>query len=134
MKPIDSNNVIVNEKGKYGVIQRNQETGYFVERIPCNYNEIKDGSNGYLKVSIHYTWGLIDPLNNMIIPIKYQEIGEITPNQIQVKKDSCWGVCDHSGKELVEDVRDFGPNLKIGRFFERYGLTDNNGNIVLDYN
>ena len=134
MKAIDGKNLIVNKSGKYGVVQKNLEKGCFEERIPCEYNEIKDGSNGYLKVSIHYTWGVIDPLNNMIIPIKYQEIGDINPDHIKVKKDSRWGVCDHLGKEFVEDVRDFGPNLKIGRLFERYGLTDNNGNIFLDYN
>ena len=134
MKAISEMNWVVNKNGKYGVIRRKPETGRFVLRVPYKFNEIQDGDNGYLKISIHYTWGVIGPLNNTIIPIKYQDIGEITPDEIKVKKDSRWGVCDHLGKELVEDVRDFGPNLKIGRFFERYGLTDNDGNIFLDYN
>ena len=130
MKVIDDKNCIVNKNGKYGVIQLNPKTGCFEERISCEYDEIKDGSNNFLKVSIQGSWGVIDPMNNMIIPIKYQEIGDINPDQIKVKKDSLWGACDHSGNEIVEDIDDFSPNLIIGKFFERYGLTDRNGNIL----
>lgn len=134
MKAIDGKNWIVNRKGMYGVIRQNPETGRFVWRVPNKFNEIKDGSNGFLKVSIHFTWGVINPLNKMIIPIRYQNIGEITQDYIEVEKDNRWGKCDHSGNVIVEDIKYFGPNLKIGRRFERYGLTDDNGNILLDYN
>jgi hypothetical protein len=34
---------------------------------------------------------------------------------------------------VIEDQHPFGSNLLIGKFFEKYGLTDGNGNSILDY-
>lgn len=103
------------------------------ELLYPNVTDIKPLNEELIKVCINYRWGVIDSLYNTIIPIHYQLIGDVSNGLIAVKKDSRWGLCDFTGKEIVEDVKPFGDNLLIGRFFEKYGLTDNNGNLIINY-
>ena len=130
---IDDDNVKVKKERLYGLICRNKETGMFEERIPCLYDNLDLSSFGYIKVCKGNRWGVVNQNNEIVVPIAYDSIGEITETKLSVKKDSHVGACNKNGKEIIEDRKPFAANLEIGKFFEKYGIIDADGNNLLDF-
>ena len=130
---IDDDNVKVKKEQNYGVICRNKTTGMFEERIPCLYSDLEISAYGYIKVCDGNKWGVVNQNNEIVVPIEYESIGRITKSKIFVKKNSRVGACDKNGKEIIEDRKPFATNLEIGKFFEKYGIIDADGNNLLDF-
>ena len=135
---IDERNAKVRKEWDFGLISKNEETGFFEEIIPCQYYDLEISMYDFVKVCNgsrwgKHTWGVVNRNNEIIVPIEYDSIGEITENKIYVKKNSRLGVCDNTGKEIIEDRKPFTQNLEIGKFFGKYGIIDTNGNNLLDF-
>ena len=130
---IDEDYVKVKKDWSYGLISRNKETGLFEVKIPCHYDNLGLSSSGYIKVCKGNRWGVVNQNDEIVVPIEYESIGEITNNKIVVKKNSLVGACDITGKEIIEDRKPFAEDLEIGIFFEKYGLIDSQGNNILDF-
>lgn len=130
---IDEDYVKVKKDWSYGLISRNKETGLFEVKIPCHYDNLGLSSSGYIKVCKGNRWGGVNQNDEIVVPIEYESIGEITNNMIVVKKNSLVGACDITGKEIIEDRKPFAEDLEIGIFFEKYGLIDSQGNNILDF-
>lgn len=130
---IDEDYVKVKKERSYGLISRNKETGLFEVKIPCHYDNLGLSSSGYIKVCKGNRWGVVNQNDEIVVPIEYESIGEITNNKIVVKKNSLVGACDITGKEIIEDRKPFAEDLEIGIFFEKYGLIDSQGNNILDF-
>ena len=130
---IDEENVKVKKEWKYGLLCLNKETNLFEEIIPCQYDNLELSEFGNIKVCNGNKWGVINYNNKIVVPIQYDSIEDITESKIYVIKNSRRGVCDYTGKEIIEDRRTFTTNLEIGKFFEKYGIIDAQGNKVLDF-
>ena len=134
---VDDNNAVVKNggeyDGKYGLLCKDIESGLFKEIIPCLYDNLKISTNGYVKVCNGNKWGVVNSKNEIIVPIQYESVGDITDNRIIVKRNSRLGACDLTGAEIIEDKQAFTDNLEIGKMFEKYGIIDSSGNIVLDF-
>ena len=129
---LDDDRVKVKKESGYGLLCRNKETGLFEARIPCLYDDLKVSSFGY-EVCKGNRWGVVDKENEIVVPIEYDSIGEITEERISVEKDSHVGAYDKNGKEIIEGRQPFATNLEIGKFCDKYGIIDADGNILLDF-
>lgn len=67
------------------------------------------------------------------MPIEYDAIGEITEERISVEKDSHVGAYDKNGKEIIEGRQPFATNLEIGKFCDKCGIIEADGNILLGF-
>ena len=130
---IDDDIVKVMKERHYGLISKNKVTGLFEEKIPCLYDKLELSTFGYIKVCNDNKWGVINQNNEIVVPLKYDSIGEITESKIYVKKNSRAGACDNTGKEIIEDRRPFATDLEIGRFFGKYGIINADGSNLLDF-
>ncbi len=68
------------------------------------YKEVYDFRHNYAVVSDGKKFGLVDVKGNLVIPIRYDEVGTFSdPYQERalVRKDSLYGLCDKNGKEVV---------------------------------
>ena len=130
---IDNVSIKVSKEGKWGLLTKKAETGLFEEQIPCRYDDLVVLSIEHIKVKRKNKWGIINYKNKIIVPIRYDSIGEISGDKVCVKKASRMGLCDLTGVEVVEDKNNFADNIIIGRSFEKYGLSDLDNNIILDY-
>ena len=134
---VDDNNAIVKKggkyDGKYGLLGKDIESSLFKEIIPCVYDNLKTSTSGYVKVCNGNKWGVVNSKNETIVSIQYESIGDITDSKIIVKKNSRIGACDLTGAEIVEDKQLLTDKLIVGKVFEKYGLTDIDGETVLEF-
>lgn len=133
IKIYDDETVKVKKDEKFGLLIRNKETGVLEESIPCVYDELEPSKYGYVKVCNNDKWGVVNGQNEMVVPIKYDSIGQITKKLIYVKRGDSMGACDFTGNEIVYGESSFTKNLIIGNLFGKYGLTTKNGELFLDY-
>lgn len=129
----EENIAIVEKNRKYGILMRSNDSIRFKMNVPCLYDSIDIIDTVHIKVGNGGKMGIINFRNEIIVPLKYMSIGEISEDGYAVQKDSRWGKCDITGKEIIEDKQELAEGLFQGLMFEKYGVIDNNGNIVIGF-
>lgn len=126
----------VKKNGKWGVIDT---TGK--EVIPCSYDdlELQDGT-GYRiwRVLNGKKWGLVSAVNGaVVVPVKYDAIGDISYDRISMKINGKWGYFDKNYNVVIPARYDTADNFTSdgtayvggnGRDYNHY--IDLNGNFV----
>ena len=130
---VDEEYVKAQKGSKNGLLRLGNNMGAFEQLIPCDYDDLEVSKYGYIKVCNGRKWGVVDSDNVVVLPTKYDSVGRITRKVIYVSNGEYKGTCDLSGQEIKEDVQLFTDNLYIGTFLGKYGLSDKDGNTVLDY-
>lgn len=133
--------ILVKQNGLYGLYQREKQI------LPIEYDEIKyeitpanSKYDGLLLVSKNHSWGVIDSLGNIVVPIKYDIIeynsGGRGDEGFVIKKDGKWGYISSDGNTislLYDSITIHEWHLKslIVQLGERYGLISTKGEQLL---
>lgn len=136
-----SDYILVKQNGLYGLYQREKQI------LPIEYDEIKheitpanSKYDGLLLVSKNHSWGVIDSLGNIVVPIKYDIIeynsGGRGDEGFVIKKDGKWGYISSDGNTLsllYDSITIHKWHLKslIVQQGERYGLISTKGEQLL---
>ena len=136
-----SDYILVKQNGLYGLYQREKQI------LPIEYDEIKheitpanSKYHGLLLVSKKHSWGVIDSLGNIVVPIKYDIIeynsGGRGDEGFVIKKDGKWGYISSDGNTitlLYDSITIHEWHLKslIVQQGERYGLISTKGEQLL---
>lgn len=136
-----SDYILVKQNDLYGLYQREKQI------LPIEYDEIKheitpanSKYDGLLLVSKKHSWGVIDSLGNIVVPIKYDIIeynsGGRGDEGFVIKKDGKWGYISSDGNTiplLYDSITIHEWHLKslIVQQGERYGLISTKGEQLL---
>ncbi len=86
---------IVRKAGKWDFIN--------AKGISLGYDDLKYvGKDGLLKVKKGSKWGVINKQGQTILPIEYDELGDITDKLISAKKGDKWGYINKQGQILID--------------------------------
>lgn len=130
----------------YAKVEKNNLVGYirqtdYKESIPTIYNATSNFSKGHAAVEKEGKWGVVDSLNNIIIPFKYSYILLKDNRFIAIdSKTRKAGMVDLNGNIIVpfefSRLEFMAHNLiQVRKYHENYfevGLMDMNGNWVLN--
>lgn len=136
-----SDYILVKQNGLYGLYQREKQI------LPIEYDEIKyeitpanSKYDGLLLVSKNHSWGVIDSLGNIVVPIKYDIIeynsGGRGGEGFVIKKDDKWGYISIVGdtiSPLYDSITIHSWHLRclIVQLGERFGLVSTKGELLL---
>lgn len=100
------------------------------------YKEIQPFRHGYAVVGDGKKFGLCDVKGNLIIPIKYDEVGTFNDPYLEhalVRQDSLYGLCDKAGKETVKcvynEINFNGETMKVKRGNEEFYIDYNDNKV-----
>lgn len=138
--------IMVDKKGKVGFASQDG-----VEVIKCQYENAQPFKDGVAIVSKSGKQGIIDTQGNVLLPLKYTQISPWNETLYLVKNDKKNGLVDHSGKvilpvaySLITKPNCYGRaliakggkattiNKKTYMGNAKYGIIDNNGNILIN--
>ena len=136
-----SDYILVKQNGLYGLYQREKQI------LPIEYDEIKyeitpanSKYDGLLLVSKNHSWGVIDSLGNIVVPIKYDIIeynsGGRGGEGFVIKKVDKWGYISIVGDTippLYDSITIHSWHLRclIVQLGERFGLVSTKGELLL---
>lgn len=105
----NKNSAIVSLNGKIGKIDKKGK-----EIIPCQYTCIEPfvNSSRLFKVMENDKWGIIDTKGSIVVPLIYDEIGDLFKDYVIIKQNGFFGVVNLRGEIII-------PNMynKIDRTF-----------------
>ncbi|MBD79550.1 MAG: hypothetical protein CL840_11585 [Crocinitomicaceae bacterium] len=88
----------VNQNGKWGYVNTSCE--FVIEPIYQKAKSFKE--NKYAVVQKGEKWGAIDAQGNVVVEIKYTDIGHFNNGMFAVKMGDRWGYVDASGNLVIE--------------------------------
>jgi hypothetical protein len=120
---------LAKKNNKYGYLNEN---GIII--VPFEYD---GGSslfiNGKARVCKNSKWGTIDERGNIVIPFEYDQIDNFVSGYASAKKNGKIGRIDEQGKSIIEDVEEIANGIYKGKKFEKWGMEDTNGNIIITF-
>lgn len=104
--------------------------------IKVNYEEISSFSQ-VMVVKQNNKWGIIDSLENIIIPFEYDALDKSGSAPIRASKNNKWGCIDLKGNELIpfiyDSFRPFENGLAPVELNKKWGFIDLKGNEVIPF-
>ncbi len=131
-------------KGK--INKTNQIVSFINEKcvvIPKQYDFACNFNFGYAPVSQKGKYGIIDAMLKEIIPCNYEYIEPLSPTRFKYREGNKWGIIDNQlniihNSEFDDIFHETEKHFKVqvsiqngSCRFPRYGLIDENGNIVV---
>ena len=131
-------------KGK--INKTNQIVSFINEKyivIPKQYDFACNFNFGYAPVSQNGKFGIIDAMLKEIIPCNYEYIEPLSPTRFKFREGNKWGIIDNQlniihNSEFDDIFHETEKHFKVqvsiqngSCRFPRYGLIDENGNIVV---
>lgn len=114
-------------KGKKGLVDSKNN---FI--IPCEYHDIQVWARGKYRVKKIDLWGIMDESQQLIVDIKYKEIGELKSGKALIKTFNESYFIYENGKRVADEMIKL-PNGWIKfRQGSQMGIKDSNGNIIVD--
>jgi len=122
-------NPITNKK--YGFINSKNEL-----KIPAIYTVTRNFSEGLVAVSQEGKWGAVDTLGEVVIPLKYQALGDFSEDVAKVLGGNYkWGFVDRKGNEIVnfqyKRADRFQNGLARVQKDTKWGYIDKEGEIII---
>ncbi|MBK6523061.1 MAG: WG repeat-containing protein [Sphingobacteriaceae bacterium] len=121
--------------GEYGIAD---SSGNII--IPSKYDWVRTNFNNSFRVALKGKVGLIDPNDNVLIPIgKYSMIDEPNEGLMPAKLGNGWGYLDMNGSPIVDFVFTHVTSFRQGRAFVqkehngKYAILDNRGQAISDF-
>jgi len=98
--------------------------------VPVSYN-FAQCKNGYIVVSKLGSYGVIDTSGNVIVPLNYDTVSQLSKDFFIVTKRGRKGVYNKAGKELLPVAYKKIERIYTDSFLADSILTDNEGNKLL---
>ena len=126
-----SDHLIVNYRGKYGMIDRKGNM-----TIDPKYDLIEYLDNpSFVRVRQNGGYGVLDVNGNVIVPAQYDHVGNMSDDIIIVRSNGRYGCYDKDGKMAVpmeyEEIREYADGMARIRLKQRFGFIDKRGNMVV---
>lgn len=137
--------ILVDQKGKVGFVDQSGN-----QIIKCQFESAQPFKDGIAIVTKSGGMGIIDTSGNILLPLKYSQISTWNKNLYLVKDGKKMGLVNHSGKIVlpiiyshVSKLNCFGKALiaqggkatsnekKTYMANAKYGIIDNNGNVLI---
>jgi len=103
--------------------------------IFCQYDEVKDFSEGLAAVRRYGDWGFIDKTDKCISTFKYQRAESFSEGLAAVRLNRKWGFIDNKGNEIIpykyQQTGDFSEGLAAVRLNGKWGFIDKAGKEVV---
>ena len=108
--------------------------------VPCLYDDLEYPSEGRVLVMKGNRMGFTDMRGRVVIPLDYEQAGSFSEGcaPVLVKIDSFFNACtfiDTLGRQLYppkfQNVQPFECGYALVRQYDRWGIMDHDGNIVL---
>jgi hypothetical protein len=127
------------ETGKYGYMDKEG-----VVKIEPQWDYASDFYMGYGTVSNDSKYGMVDKDGNVVVPIIYQNLGNINTDLqslfnpellIRAKKDGLWGYIDETGTVKIpfiyQGTNSFSDGLAAVKIGTKYGFINESGNLII---
>lgn len=111
--------------------------------IPCQYDEVKNFSEGLAAVKKNDKWGFIDKTGELFIDNGFDEVKDFREDHAAVMKDNKWGFIDNTGTIRINLQFDDAGNFSEGKAavkvieyqedMDAWAYIDESGEIVIDY-
>ena len=100
------------------------------------YDKVGYFREGLAKVVLNGQWGFVNTEGTVVIPLKYDWVGEyFIEGLAKVKLDYQWGFINEQGDEVVpleyEEVEYFREGLASVRLNDKWGLINKQGTVVI---
>lgn len=128
-----------------GIVQRNNKWGLVNAEsavlIPCKFDRLdflENTDNQIIRISNNNEkLGMIDTSGQVVVDLKYDEIGAFKEGRLSVKRNGKWGFVNPGGVEVIpciySKVNDFSNRRAAVKFGRKWGFIDDNGNVIIDY-
>ena len=126
---------VYREENRCGIIDRDGR-----EVVPCLYESVEFPSEGRVRVYRDGLFGYSDLDGNLVIPLQYLQAGNFQEGcaPVLVAVDSFYTACtfiDLQGRQLYpphyQNLQPFSCGYALVRLYDRWGLMDHSGRLVL---
>jgi len=131
VRDFNNGKAVVNYKGKWGLIDKNNKT-----LIPFIYKELNVSTKGIaLAKSFNNKYHILSMSNDTLQNLSHKEIYPFSQGLARFKSDYGWGFMDTKGDTIIspdyQSVMDFKNDMAVVNRHDKKGVIDKQGKIII---